>query len=110
MFLQPAINVFVSFSMIPLQLLRESYLVLPSSTTIVERALHPSKVLVSIDETLWGIVMEVRLLQLQKTEPSMLVTPLGMFILVRFIQPLKALFPIIVTPLEMVTEVRALQL
>ena len=62
-FLHPTFKAFDDVIIIALQLLRESYIVFPSSTTIAVRLLQFSKGLSSIRTTLLGIVMEVRLLQ-----------------------------------------------
>ena len=75
-FKHPIINVFVAVLIIALQLLRESYIELPFSTTIV-----------------------VRLVQLWKAEFAMLVTPQPMDTYVRLLQPSKALLPMLLTEL-----------
>ena len=59
-FLQPTTRVFVAVSIIALQFSRLSYVLLPLSTTIAERAEQPSKALFPILVTLLGIVTEVR--------------------------------------------------
>jgi hypothetical protein len=65
-FLHPTINVLDDDSIIALQLLRESNLAFPSLTTIVDRLLQPQKALPPMFFTLYGIDMEVRLLQFSK--------------------------------------------
>jgi hypothetical protein len=59
-FMHPAMIVFVAVSIIALHPLRESYFVLPSSTTMEVNLLQPRKAEVPIEVTLLGIVMEVR--------------------------------------------------
>ena len=63
-FSHPAISVFVAVSMIALQLLRESYAMLPLSTLMAVRPLQPEKGLRPMLVTLFGIVTEVRPQQL----------------------------------------------
>ena len=63
-FLQPAIRVLLAVSIMALQLLRESYFVLPFATLMLVRPLQP-----------------------EKTELPMEVTELGMMTLVRPLQP-----------------------
>ena len=82
-FLHPAINVLDDDSIMALQLLRESYLVFPSSTTMDVRPEQQQKASSPIDVRLLGMVTEVR--------PE---------------QPSKALRPILVTLLGIVMEVR----
>ena len=84
-FRQPTIKVFVTVSIIALQLLRESYFLFPDSTTIEVMG------------------------QSSKTCSPILVTLLGMVIEVRPLQPEKAYLPIVVTLFGMVMEVRSLQ-
>ena len=84
--LQPAISVLVDFSMIALQLSRESYFGLLTST-----------------------VTKLKPLQRENAEFPMLVTELGMVTLVRPLQPWNAYSPMLVTELGMVTLVRLLQ-
>jgi hypothetical protein len=79
-FLHPTINVLDDVSIIALQLLRESYLAFPSSTTIVVRPMQELKAELSILVTLLGIEMEVRLLQSMKACCPILVTPLPIVI------------------------------
>ena len=64
-FLQPAIKVFDAISIIALQLLRESYFVFPVSTFIDVRPSHQPKTAMPMLVTLFGMVTEVRPLQLQ---------------------------------------------
>ena len=61
--LQPAIKVFEPVSIIALQLLRESYTLLPLSTTILSKQLQPEKGDTPIEVTELGIVTEVKPLQ-----------------------------------------------
>ena len=83
---QPAIRVLEAVSIIALQFSRESYTVLPLSTTMEVREEQP------------------------KNEPlPMLVTELGKVMEVREEQPSKAANPMLVTELPMVMEVRAEQ-
>jgi hypothetical protein len=59
-FLHPEINVLLAVSIIALQLLRESYTVLPLSTCIDTKSLHSSKALMPMKVTALGMVTEVR--------------------------------------------------
>ena len=78
-FWQPAISLLVEVSMMALQLLRESNVVLSSATVMVVRPLHllnaPAYMLV----TLSGIVTEVRLVQDENALLPMLVTEYVLF-------------------------------
>ena len=60
---QPRIKVLEAVSIMALQLLRESYFVLPFSTTMDVRPLQPLNAQLPMAVTLLGIVMEVRPLQ-----------------------------------------------
>ena len=82
-FMQPAINVLLSLSMIALQLSLESYLALLGATTI-----------------------DVKLEQLRKATSPMLVTPLPMTTEVKLEQLAKAELPMLVTLLGISTEVK----
>ena len=62
-FLHPAMSVFVDFSIMALQLLRESYFVFPEATEIEVRPLQLKKGLNPMLVTLEGMVMEVRPVQ-----------------------------------------------
>lgn len=108
-FLQPVIRVFVSVSIIALQLFRESYDLFPTSTSIEVRHMHCSKTLSPMLDTLLGIVMEVRLLQPENAKRPMLVTLLGIVIKDKPLQYLKAEPPMLFTLEGMVIEVRPLQ-
>ncbi len=59
-FLHPTIKVFDDFSIIALQLLRESYFALLSSTLMDVRPLQPEKAPEPMDVTLLGMVTKVR--------------------------------------------------
>ena len=59
-FMQPLINVFEDVSIIALQLLRESYIVLPLSTFIDVKLEQPAKAQSPMLVTLLGMVTEVR--------------------------------------------------
>ena len=85
--LQPWINVFVEVSIIALQLLRESYLLLFSSTIIDVRELQPQNASLPMLVTLEGMEMDVRELQLRNAEYPMLVTLEGMEMDVRELHP-----------------------
>ena len=63
-FLHPAINVFVDFSIIALQLSRESYFELRLSTNICSKPSQLEKAPLPISVTELGIVTKVKLLQL----------------------------------------------
>ena len=65
-FLHPTTNVFDDFSIIALQLSRESYLAFPLSTTMEVKPMQPEKEPLPILVTLLGIVREVKLLQPEK--------------------------------------------
>ena len=65
-FEQPVTNLLDAVSIIALQLLRESYVLLFSSTVIEFKLLQQEKADSPILVTLSGMVMEVRLLQYQK--------------------------------------------
>ena len=65
-FIHPTTNVFDDFSIIALQLLRESYFVFPLFTVMEVRLLQSRKARSPILVTLLGIVMEDRLLQPRK--------------------------------------------
>ena len=106
-FLHPNINVFVSVSIIALQLLRESYFVFPVSILIDVRY-SDEKANSSMFVTLLGMMTEFRPLQAPKASPPMLITLLGIVIEVRPL-PQKAMASMLVTLLGMVTEVRFLQ-
>ena len=54
--------------------------------------------------TLFGMVTEVRLVQVEKASFPMVVTLLGMVTEVRLLQPEKATFPMLVTLFGMVTD------
>ena len=58
-FLQPERSVFVAVSMIALQLLRESYIIFPLSTTIEVKPLQLAKARLPIEVTELGTVTEV---------------------------------------------------
>ena len=64
--LHPIINVLLSFSIIALQLLRESYFVLPASTVIVAKLLQSAKTPTPMLVTLAGMVTDVKLEQNRK--------------------------------------------
>ena len=77
---QPATNLFVAVSIIPLQSLRESYVVLPSSTFIDFKLLHTPKAYHPILVTLLGIMIEVKFSWFAKAYSYILVTPLGIIV------------------------------
>ena len=64
--LQPAIKVLEAVSIIALQLSRLSYIVFKGSTTIDFRLMHPSITFSLIIVTLFGIVIDSKLVQAQK--------------------------------------------
>ena len=84
--LQPTIKVLVNVSIIALQFSLESYTVLPASTDIFSKPIHP-----------------------KKHSPPKLVTELGMIMEFKPLQPLKQLCSNTVTELGMVIEVKPLQ-
>ena len=83
-FMHPAMSVLVSVSMIALQLLRESYFVLPLSTDIEVNPLQPAKAPLPMFVTVFCIVIDVRPLQPTKAPLPMLVTVFGITV---FLQP-----------------------
>ena len=95
-FLQPCINLFVDVSIIALQLLRESYVVLLLSTVIDVRPSQPRKGWSLIDVTLYGMLIYIKPQPLKAPSP-IVVTPLGIVIDVRLEQLKKAPVPIDVT-------------
>jgi len=94
---QPAINLFVSVSMMALQLLRESYVLFPSDTIILVRLEQPVKAQEPIFVTRSGMTMLFKSVQPLKASIPILVTESGMTMLVRLLRPLKASPPISVT-------------
>ena len=105
-FLHPAIKVLLLVSMMALQLLRESYFVLPFSTTIEVKPEQPKNALLPIDVTLLEIVIEVKPEQSRNAPLPMDVTLLGMVIEVKPEQLTNAELPIDVTLLGIVIEVK----
>ena len=79
----PAIRVLEAVSIIALQFSRESYIVLPLSTTMEERAEHPMNAPSPMLVTELPRVTEVRAEQYWNALPPMLVTELGMVMEVR---------------------------
>ena len=75
--LHPCINVLVAVSIIALQLLRLSYMVLPLSTTIDVIPSQPENTSLPIVVALLGITINVRVIQLQKAHSSILVKSLS---------------------------------
>lgn len=65
-FLHPLINLLLSFSMMALQSLRESYTVLPSCTLMVSKLIQPRKGIPQMPVTLAGIITLVSDEQLTK--------------------------------------------
>ena len=80
---QPVISVLVAVSIIALQLLRESYTVLPLSTTMEVREEHQANAYLPMLVTELGMVMEVREEQPENAQLPILVTELGMVMNVR---------------------------
>ena len=79
----PAIRVLVAVSIIALQFSRESYVVLPLSTTIAVRAEQPANAYRPMLVTELGMVIEVMEEQELNAPSPMLVTELGIVIEVR---------------------------
>ena len=79
----PAIRVLEAVSIIALQFSRESYIVLPLSTTMEVREVQPLNALLPMLVTELGMVMEVMDEQPSKAAHPMLVTELGMVMEVR---------------------------
>ena len=103
-----ALITFVAVSIIALQLSRESYLMLLSSTLILAIPLQLEKAPYPMVVTELGIVILVKLEQPLKALPSTEVTELGMVTEARLLQPIKAYWSIEVTEFGMVIEVRLL--
>ena len=82
-FLHPAINILLSFSIIALQFSRESYFVFPDATLIEDKLLHEPKALLPMEVTLFGIAMLVRPEQPSKASKPMVITLLGIVMLVK---------------------------
>ena len=97
-FLQPCIRVFVSFSIMALQLSLLSYTVLPASTTMLVNPLQLLNTESPMDVTPAGISMLFNPLQPLNAYSPMDVTPAGIFMLVNLLQPLNAYSPMDVTP------------
>ena len=102
----PAIRVLVAVSIMALQFSRESYTVLPLSTTKEVRLSQPLNALSPMLVTELGRVMEVRERQPSNALYPMLVTELGMVMEVREEQLLNALSPMFVKELGRMMEVR----
>ena len=101
----PHSKVFVAVSIIALHLLRESYTLFPSATTILFRLEQPENALSEISVTDAGIMMLSRLVQ-PENESLIIVTESGMVMLVRFLHPRNVSYPISATELPMVMLVR----
>ena len=86
-FLHPTIKVFVSFSIIALQLSLLSYTVLPLVTLISDKEEQPSNAYSPMEETLSGIVIEVSAEQSWNAYIPMEETLFGIVISVREEQP-----------------------
>ena len=89
-FLHPATNILDDFSMIALQLLRESYIIFPSSTTISVSSQHPKNGADPMLVTLLPILTEVSLVQHARASSPMLVTLLGIVMEVSLVQYARA--------------------
>lgn len=76
--LQPRIKLFPDFVMIALQLLRESYMVFPEATVIVDKLLQSEKASMSIFVNPLPILRDVTAVHPEKASSPMLVTLLGM--------------------------------
>ena len=98
----PAIRVLVAVSIIALQFSRESYIVLPLSTTMEVREVQPLNAPLPMLVTELGMVMEVREEHIENAPLPMLVTELGMVMEVREEQLLNASSPIHLVPSLMV--------
>lgn len=85
-FWQPVMSVLEAVSMMALQLLRESYFVLPLATTMLVNPLQPSKADLPIEVTELGMVILDRLLQSSNADSPIEVTELGILMLVRLLQ------------------------
>ena len=83
-FLHPAIKVLDAVFIMALQLLRESYLVLPDATEMLVKPVQPANAAKSMLVTEFGMVTLVRLEQYANASCPMLVTEFGMVTLVRF--------------------------
>ena len=90
-------SLFVLVLIIALQLLRESYTVLPEATVIEDRLVQLQNGTPSILVTLSGIVIAVKPVHMLNAAQPMDVTLLGMVTEVKLLHKLKALFPMEVT-------------
>ena len=93
----PAIRVLETVSIMALQFSRESYIVLPLSTTMEVREEQPQNAPSPILVTELGMVTEVREKQSRNAKSSMFITELGMVMEVREEQPSNADSPMLVT-------------
>ena len=89
-FLQPTTNVLVAVSMMPLQLLRESYFVLPDSTIMFVRLVQPEKAEEPMEVMELGMVTLVNAVQSENAFVRISVTELGMARLLKLLHPRKA--------------------
>ena len=85
--LQPAIRVLSAVLIMALQLFRESYTSLVSSTMILDKSVHPRNAPPSIDVIELGIVIFVRPVQPSKALPPNAVTDEGIIV---FLHPFKS--------------------
>jgi hypothetical protein len=107
--MQPAKIIFVFVSIIALQLVRESYILLSSDTTMLVKHVQPLKAHPPISVTDLGMTIPFRLVQPSKAFPPISVTESGITILARLVQPLKAEVSIFVAESGMMILVRLVQ-
>jgi uncharacterized membrane protein HdeD (DUF308 family) len=96
-FLQPNMRTFVDFSIMALQLFRESYVKLFESTVMEQSPLQRKKAFRPILDTLDGIIRLVKPVQSLKAFSPIIHTLDGILRLVKLEQFSKALFPMLVT-------------
>lgn len=95
--LNPLISSLFLVKLIALQPSRESYFLLPSSTTILDKLEQPLKVLLLISVTEYGILILVKLMQNRNASRSITLIVFGSSIYVRFVHQANVRRPILVT-------------
>ncbi len=102
-------SVFDSFSIIALQLSRESYFLLSLATVILVNLVQPENIPAPMLLTELHRVKVSKPVHSRKAYEPMVVNELGVVILVNPVQPQKAYSPIFVTELGMVISVKPVQ-
>ena len=108
-FLQPAIKVFVAVSMMALQLLRESYVVLPASTLTDVSPVQFENAQSPIFFTEFGMLTDVSPLQYMNAQFPMLVTESGRSTYSRLSHLANASSPMLVTESGMLIDFSSVQ-